>query len=417
MRGVRLATLLLIVALLACAARPPAALAHAVLVASFPNDGALLSAPPPGIHLWFSEPVDPAGPGIIVIGPSGRRIALGPLHHDGLEVGADFRAAAPGSYLVIWQVTSVDTHPARGRFTFSIGHPSAVPGVAGFGTDASAALALQALARWLHLVGYALGFGPFAFGALALRPLGLERRRAIEGRLDGLVTLGVLLLVLAEPLALVAQTAGLSGTLWDGDLAGDALSSGFGRVLAQRLGAALALWMLVGARRAGARGSDALILALGLALALIDGQASHAVSSGPPALGLAANALHLAAMGVWIGGLAALIRVWALPELAERRGDLLRRFGRLAFLCVAALSFTGVLMVAIHLGRPSNLGATAYGRTLLVKLAVVAAALALVAAGSHATDARRPRWWAAEGAVLLLALALAGLLVSLAPPA
>lgn len=417
MRGSYVAPLLLILALLAWVARPPIALAHAGLVASFPSGSAALETPPPGIHLWFSEPVDPAGPGIIVVGPSGRRIALGPLQHDGLELQAAFHATAPGTYLVIWQVTSIDTHPARGRFTFSIGHPSAVPGTVGFGADAFVALALQALARWLHLVGYALGFGPFAFGALALRPLGLERCRAVEGRLSRLVTLGILALVLAEPLALVAQTAGLSGTLWDGDLAGDALSSGFGRVLAQRLGAALALWMLVGARKAGAHGTDALILGLGLALALIDGQAGHAVSSGPLALGLAANALHLAAMGVWIGGLAALLRVWDLPDLAGQHKDLLRRFGRLALLCVAVLALTGTLMAAIHLRRPSDLDATAYGRALLAKLAAVAAALTLVTAGSHATDARRTHWWAAEGAALLLVLALAGLLVSLAPPA
>ena len=36
-------------------------------------------------------------------------------------------AAAPGTYVVRWRITADDTHPARGSFTFSVGHASAPP--------------------------------------------------------------------------------------------------------------------------------------------------------------------------------------------------------------------------------------------------------------------------------------------------
>src|SRR6267142_4083800 len=81
-------------------------------------------------------------------------------------------------------------------------------------------------------------------------------------------------------------------------------------VTGQRLGVALALWAVLAALETGSSTSLKLGLALGIALAVIDGQAVHAVSVRPLAAGLVTNALHVAAMATWVGTVIALLVAW-----------------------------------------------------------------------------------------------------------
>lgn len=365
-------------------------LAHASLVAADPAAGAILQAAPAAISLRFSEAVTVAGPGITVIAPSGRPAPTGPARAAGTTMSAPFRAAGEGTYLVRWQVIAADTHPSRGQLTFSVGHSSPVPAgedlSADVGAVSPAGLLLQALGRWLHLIGMALAFGVVAFRAAVLPDADREPAR----RLDRLVVAGVALLVVAEPVALAGQAASL------GVVAGDLVVSSFGRVLGLRLGGALLLWAALGAvREAGGRGRAA-VLALGAALALVDGLAGHRVAGWPDAAAVALSATHEGAMAVWVGGLAAV--------LVARTGA--ARFGRLALASFAVLVGSGAALALAHLRVPADLVGTTYGGVLAVKVAAVGAAAAIAGLG-----ARR-----LEAAALAGVVALAGLLVSLPPP-
>src|SRR5207249_2599329 len=111
-------------------------------------------------------------------------------------------------------------------------------------------LALQALARWIHFIGLALTFGVVAYGALIKR----------AGAPLRLVGAGLVLLIAAEPVSLIAQLASLS---FDGDTALAVLGSNFGRLLGLRLGAALLAWTVL------ATGRSWPVLALGAALAAL----------------------------------------------------------------------------------------------------------------------------------------------------
>ena len=368
---------------------PVTALAHASLVASDPRPGAILPAAPAAIALRFSEAVTAAGPGITVVAPSGRPAATGPVRVSGSTMSASLRPAGRGTYLVRWQVTAADTHPGRGQLTFSVGAPSRAPGADDLGADVGAVspagLLLQTLARWLHLLGFALAFGVIAFRAAVLP----EAEPAAAARLDRLVAAGIALLLVAEPAALAAQALSL------GVVAGDLLVSSFGRVLGLRLGAALLLWAAAGAVRQAGRGRGAL-LALGAGLAVVDGLAGHRLAGLPDAAALALSAVHEAAMAVWVGGLAAV--------LVARAGA--RRFGRLALGAFALLGLSGAAMALAHLRGPGDLAGTTYGSVLGVKVLAVGGAAAIAGLG-----ARR-----LEAAALAGVLALAGLLVSLPPP-
>lgn len=392
---------------------PSHALAHAILIGSNPANGSLLQTAPAAVYLEFSEPVQPIGDGIIVISPSGRRVDVGPPRRIGSQIGVTVHAGERGSYLVIWQVISVDTHPSRGRLVFSVGRVSPVVDTVG---STSLGLELQVLSRWLHYVGYALGFGPIAFLLLVLRPLQTRGGRAAEAPVWRLVSGGILALLVSEPLSLLGQTASL-GAVFDPNLAADVLASSFGRVAAQRSAAVLLLWALLGSMREGGEGMLLIGLAFGLGLSVADGEASHAISSSPAWLGLGTNSIHMAGMGVWIGGLAALLVVWRLPNIAAIRPALVARFGRLAAGALLLLGLSGVVLALQHVRAPDSLLYTGYGRALLAKQCALVAVLFVVIVGLRVPLLSRRRWWLAEGLALLAVLGFAGVLVSLPPPA
>ncbi len=384
----------------------------------------MLAQAPSVVHLYFNERVELVGRGVRVVAPSGRRVE-GPTQLSGTTVSVRVAASEPGTYLVLWRVVATDTHPAQGTFTFSVGRPSRPPAGATVppgGEGSPLGLALQMLARALHLLGYALSIGVFAFRQMVLVPLGLTADAHAERRAWRLIGAGVIALLLAEPFALIAQTVSLSGgaAAWfDLELVGGVLDSSFGRVLAQRLGGALLLWVLIGAaREAHVREvwTARIVLLLGAAVALVDGEAAHAVGTRPVWFGLGINTVHEAAMGLWVGALLGLLGVWRLPGVTGRHRELTTRVARIAAISLTVLIATGAVMALQHLTGLRDLTAIAYGRTLAVKLgALVAVLLFAMAARRNPLD-RRPRWWAGEVVVLFAVITLAGLLVSVAPP-
>lgn len=390
---------------------------HAILLRSDPPDGSVLTRSPTSVHLWFSEPVQLVGEPITVLNPAGASVGLGAVHVRGVELWMTINSSRAGTYLVSWQVISQDTDPTSGRFVFSVG----TPGGMWMSTTSSGVspqgLLLQVIARLLHFSGYALAFGVLAFLQLVLRPLGLARVETMQKWLWRLTSLGILALLCAEPVSLFAQIASLgNGAFFDANFTGDLLASSFGRVLFQRLGAALLLWVLVGIAKQGNGRAVPAALVLGIVLAFVDGEASHATSSNPLWLGLLSNAVHIAAMGIWVGGLVALLAIWRSKEVRSRRDVIINLFGRLAAVSVGALVLSGAIMAWLHLTRPSDLFTTVYGWALTAKLFLVLAALLVVLVNWRGDKDKHPNWWVIEGIALMGVLVLAGLLVSVAPP-
>jgi copper transport protein len=436
-RWVRGGLLIAGLAALLLLARPATAAAHAEIQRADPPDlcaaeavprlrtgdprcqrGAVLAASPSLVQIWFSEPVQPVAGGIKVLAPSGRRVDQGPPTTEGTALSVPVSAAEIGTYLVLWQVIAEDTHPARGQFAFSVGQesdPALAETIADVGGVSPLGLGLQVVARWLHFAGYALSFGVVVFWLLVPRPADPDAR-AIERRLWRLVNLGIVVLLIAEPVALLAQTGSVgSDQLLDPDAIGSALGSSFGRVWAQRLGAVLLLWALIGTVPAAPRRAGWAILGLGLALGIADGQAAHAANTRPVALGLLVNGLHLAAMGVWFGCVLGVLAVGCVPLADDRRQAMLARAGRLVGVALLTLVVTGSIMATQHLGGLNDLNSTGYGRALVAKLMMASVTLALAVPALSSRGRWTRRWRAGEALALLLVVGLASLLVSLPP--
>jgi len=301
----------------------------------------------------FSEPVTPAGAGIKVYSPSGTQVA-GTVHAAGAVLKSNVTATESGTYVVSWQVYAADTHPSRGVFAFSVGKRSSNPfsalldaGTAG--TSTPLGLGLQVIARWVHFAGFALVFGVVAYGIAIRRHNGLRRP----------VVVGVALLIVAEPLALLAQLASLS---FGGDTALAVLGSGFGRLAGLRLGAALLAWAFLALPRSWP------MLLLGAVDALLDGVGAHAIP-GWPGVGPALVAVHVAAMGLWVGGVAAFLLG---PD---------RRFVRYAVATFVLAAATGLALALVHTDLGAALLGTDYGRAVVLKVVIVGAALAVAGLG------------------------------------
>jgi copper transport protein len=319
--------------------------------------------------------VTPAGSGIKVFSPSGRQVAT-PARPVGRTLIASMGSGESGTYVVIWQVLAADTHPSRGAFRFSVGSPTPnpyAPLLSGgeIGTATPLGFVLQALARWMHFFGVALTFGVIIYQRLTRR----------DPRLGRVVQGGLILLIAAEPAALVAQLASLS---FDGATAIAVMASDFGRLLGLRLAVAVLLWAVLAL--------DVFwpVLGLGIVMALIDGATAHAIP-GVPGAGLLLSAIHVAAMALWVGAVAGFLIV------KDRAKYAIGAFG--------AAVVSGVLLALAHVGFPPSL-TTGYGWGLIVKVAVVGVAIVLALLG------RRK----AELGLVAVILAAAAVLVSLPPP-
>lgn len=182
------------------------------------------------------------------------------------------------------------------------------------------------------------------------------------------------------------------------------------------------------------RGQVALLglVALGLIAA-----AGHAAAVEPgTAAALAADVVHLAAAGLWVGGLPALaLLLWlaARPAGADARPYAVvaaRRFSRTALALVGALAVSGLWSAWLQVASIAGLLGTRHGKLLLLKLVIFAAMLVLASlnrrvmpalAGEAATIGRPAmrrlsRLVAAEAALALLVLAVVAAM-TVTPPA
>ena len=216
-------------------------------------------------------------------------------------------------------------------------------------------------------------------GSMVLRDLVLPRTLGISP-----TALRLGRLALASAVVLIGASAGdllvRAQTMAGGDVASAIAATPvvlgrthFGAIWVARLAllllvAAALLGRSTAARRAG--------LALGAAIALTTALTGHAADWGDVTPSAAIDWIHVLAVSAWTGGLFGLrlvvlpdARSWDEPTL----GGVMRRFSRLAGACLPVVVASGGYNAWLQLSPPSALWTTAYGRTLLVKVALVAA--------------------------------------------
>lgn len=409
--------------LLLCA--PAVLSAHASLLRSVPASGAHVPSPPTELRLTFSEAPELAFTTVSFVDPSGAAVALAPTTfapESRRTLVAPIRGRlGAGVYTVRWQVAGADGHPIRGEYTFAVAgttsaagdhhDPTVFPsGAQGFGAESPGYVVL----RWLQLATTLIVLGALCFVTVIVRSaarnsaVSAEFLESLARRATRVGTQAVAVLALITVARLAAQSFALHGPqgLTDWALLQSMLLQtrwglGWG---VQVMGVLLAAWGL--ARHRGnavhpARGWPLAWIGGGL-LAVSLAMSGHAIAVPVrPALAVAADTLHVLSSGAWLGSL---LMVLAIGVSSARRsaGDdwpgavaaLVRGLHPVALGAVGLLTATGAYAAWLHVGSIGALWQSGYGRTLLVKLGLVATAVAI---GGYNARRVRPRLVNAAG--------------------
>jgi methionine-rich copper-binding protein CopC len=98
--------------------------AHAFLIRAEPRVGSKVNKVPTEVRVWFSETVQAGVSSIHVFDVSGKQVDKKDTHSDRANRAvlcvSLLPALIPGTYKVIWRVTSMDTHLTDGNFHFQI---------------------------------------------------------------------------------------------------------------------------------------------------------------------------------------------------------------------------------------------------------------------------------------------------------
>lgn len=349
-----------------------------------------------------------------MLGPGGAEEQLGsakPLAGDPLALSVPLRPLRRGVYTVEWKIVSaVDGHATGGTYAFGV-RASPQGAAATSGTESAASSKLEVVARLVLIVGLVALLGGAVAGAARF---GGTRGSDLALAAAGWATsvLGLLLLAAAQ-----RRTAGSS--------LAELLDSSVGHALLWRaLALAVAGAALLVAWRAprGRRPALAFAALASLAAIVAHVAAGHAAAgSWPSLIAIAAQSAHFAAAGVWFGGLAALLLgVRGAPSAAKAAA--VRRFAAVALAALIVVFATGTLRAVDELSSWGELASSGYGRAVVAKLLLLGAIVAIAvrgrrrvaAAGTDLGPLRRSS--AFELGLALLALAVAALLGTLAPP-
>lgn len=371
------------------------ALAHASLVRADPAPGSVMENAPDRVTLWFAEPVEAGFSDIRVVDSNGNQVDNG----DSAIYGSDPKALSVtlkpiehGLYTVSWRnASALDGHPLRGSYTFAVGHEVA-PGGASASRPADLQSPLEAIFRWLSLLGSLAVVGGFTFHLLVVRP-SLNRNagvvRSLANRLDAVTWVALGLLLVAELARLVVQTSTLYEIPAVQAIGGPAVSvlsdTEWGKLWVYRIILSAFIALVMAWPRRGRPAGDTsslrpwLTLGIGASLLLTFSLASHGSALADLRVaGTVTDYLHLLAAAFWVGGLLHLLA--GMPVLlglspVERTAALssiVPRFSLVAGLSVGTLVITGLYSAWAMAG--TTLVAyyqTAYGLSLLAKVALI----------------------------------------------
>ncbi|MET2830226.1 copper resistance CopC/CopD family protein [Mesorhizobium shangrilense] len=354
------------VLLLAAVMLPGRASAHAALIATEPADGAVLAQSPAQFSLTFSEPVSPLV--LTLVKPDGTPVALTAFRLTDQTIEIDNpQTLGRGTHVLSWRVISTDGHPIGGSVLFSVGAASEPPAVSE-AVDWGLRSAIWTGKVFLY-IGLFLGVGG-AFALAWLAGAGRSGQRfVIAAILCGLVaaplSLGLQGLdALGAPFARLAQPI-----IWR-----TALGTSFGStVLIALMALGLGLLSLVTPRLIAKLLALAGLAGVGVALAA----SGHASAAEPQWLTRPMVFLHGIGIAFWAGALAPL--GLALMRRRAEAGAFLHRFSLIILPVVAVLAAAGIVLAVIQVQTPSALVDTAYGRLLLIKLALLLCLFALAA--------------------------------------
>jgi copper transport protein len=370
------------------------AYAHAEFVASDPAPDSVLDDSPDAIVLTFSERVDAPDDAIRLLDAAGQVVDTSTPRRgpgdDTISIG--IVGDLDGSYVVSWRAVSADSHPISGAFTFAVGArselaPGLIDDTASSAGDTAVPNFWLALSRMVSFGSIAMLVGGFVVLARCDASL-LPTSRAVRMLAGSAVTGAVATASMIASQASIIGRGPLHLAAWSA-----VAESLAGRWWFIRLGLLIVIGALAVMFRPilDRRTTQYAAAALALLLLAVVAAGGHATTGRFTTMAFVATVVHLGAMAVWVGGLAAIVIV-----AGSRVANLLTRFSPLAFGSVVLLALTGTFNGWRQIGNVSGLLDSSYGRWLIVKVGFVIAVV-VVAYVSRRALAAVPEYGAPGG--------------------
>jgi len=440
-----------ILAMLSALLVPEQAWAHAHLKRSEPAAGSQLAAPPLVIRLWFSEQPELSMTFASLKDSAGRAFALSSAEREKTgQMGIAFNvleALQPGRYTLTWRTAASDGHPSQGKFTFVVVNgPASASALPDKGTDldagdSDAASSLgNSIARGLLFVGVlaligAVSFKVFVLGRAGAIPQELKGRMTHRSAALGIASAALVIVVALVRLGLESQMMSAMPDMpgMKGMTASEmVMRTDWGFAFRLQVAAALAALIAFALALRRVRGAWFVAGGSALVLAITPALGGHAAASPRfTALMIAGDWLHVLGGASWLGSLLFVMMIGvpiALtlepPDSWNSISSLVNAFSPVALVSAAFVVASGVFASWVHLEHLSALWQTSYGRTLLVKLALVLITLAIGAynfkrvqpqLSNETGTLRLRRSAAAELGVGFLILLVTGLLTGISP--
>jgi copper transport protein len=346
------------------------AAAHAELISITPADGEIVDVAPAEVVLTFSEPVSLTGGSVRVLDDDANDVATATTLENETVTVELAAGLANGTYTVVWEVVSVDSHRISGASVFHVGAPSS-QGLtadqldlggddAGWGVRAGAAILTAIAYAGALIAAGTLGFSLYAESSERL--LDVSSKAAV---------LGAVALVAATPFRIARLGGGLDA-LRDNDVLTAALRGPIGVSTA-----VTALALLVAAvltDRGLPRWVPTAFTIVALGGFAIEGHTRTPVRRWWL---VGSDVVHLAAAAMWLGGLVALALAFRAISDASALAGMVRRFSDVALIAVGIVAVMGVTMAWIILPSAGELISTGYGLALLLKVALVVVVIIL----------------------------------------
>ena len=370
--------------------------AHNSFDSSNPVNGSTLDVAPTTWSLVFKKEVPLASASAELVGSDGVRIALAPPTY-GATTNAIVFSLPPnltGVNTARWRLVGVDGHVITGRVAFTVNALTApsepLATVEGAPQSTQTTIQVPLLSVDEYFIEPVpklprLVFRFINYGALLLF-VGLMF-------VEFYIASGALGLAIAKRMIRIASvslaaTATLEVMIFAADSTGKTLLGSigsFGLLLKTTPGSMLAVKALtsyaiafVSFRRSIAQlapTSSRWITAMLIQYFLTLAYTGHSRSQRWPILGIAADVVHNAAAGIWLGGL--LVLLWVvIPHVSDRQAiQALQRFGSVAKFSVLALIVTGIFQTLRLHDKPVSIFTSNHGQLLLAKLILFLAML------------------------------------------
>ncbi len=371
-------------------------LAHASVVGSDPADNAILDEAPRQVRIWYTEPVAVDFSTFRMLDINGQAVELTNIQRDESDhkiITITLPELNSGVYSVHWNVLSeADGHDTKGVIVFGVGS-SADLTAAHTAVSETAVPWGEVILRWLNFSLIAAITGAIAVYFLVLNKskndpkIGVPIREAQARIMDwaiqaavGAFVLGFLLLFYQVNTLLqsLPDTATFWGTGWK-----LITLSRWGYLwIARQITLPIILVFLRfiprNAQAANAKLAGTMAAVFTGALIVVQSLNSHAAAvSKQTEMAVTMDALHLVGVGLWLGGLLALI-IGLLPHLRHNRKqfvDLVRAgwgaFSLLAVFSVVLIILTGIYNTGRQVATLDALISTFYGQALMSKVGLM----------------------------------------------